>query len=250
MRAFSVAVAVALFLTACGGADDDGDGEPSDARRSVTSGSPTVEQDVAADQAIAEAAVLTLDDMPPGWTSEAAGEDDASEERESRTRMARCVGDYETLYVDAHPDAESDDFTSPDDAEVSVDVRVAHSEEWLVEACEVFSTDRFRECALEELQNELGGEMQEVTVGDISLDPLSFAPVGDEVTVYRMTIPISADGFDVEMVGDVVAARVGRGMVWLSAFSLPAQRPLGVEELRGSLEIAADRLSRGLASAS
>lgn len=246
---------LAVALTGCGGNEDEkatGDDRPDtsatpDSPPSITDDSTAASSDpspdVAADQAIVDASVLTLKDMPAGWTAQAP--DDEDENVEGKTKIAKCVGlDYDDLYNDTNPSAESDEFTSPEEKEVSVEVGLSATEEWMTNAFEIFSSSKFRECVVSSLEEDFESE-DGVEVGEISINEMSFNPIGDEVSAFRMTMPLSSDGFDFEVIGDYVVVRIGRGQVVLSTFSLGS--PLSVEEAEGFARLSVDRLAKGLA---
>lgn len=243
------AVLVALALSACGngddGKDDDGD-DPKKASSSSAAPTPTDEGPAvdAEDQAIVDAAVVTIKDMPSGWTADAADDDD--DDKAARAEIAACVGvAYDELYDDTNAEAKSDDFTSPDDDEVSIKVGLAPTEEWMVHAFGIASGAKYRECALEAIEKDM--ESQDgLEIGDVSLSQLSVDQLGDEALGYRVTVPVSADGDTIDVIADVVVTRVGRGQVQVSTVSYGA--PMSTDELAGFARISLDRLQAGLAT--
>lgn len=243
----AAALALALALTSCAGNDDTttagNDGPDSTAATASPTPEPTPEptQDVAADQKIVDAAVLTLRDVPAGWTSKPPEDDD---DDSGKAKIAKCVGhDYDELYNDAYPTAESDTFISPNDNEMSVEVGLAPTEEWLVNAFEITRSTRFRDCLLKNLEAELQSN-GDVEVGDLSVNEMSFNPIGDDVMAFRVNMPLSAEGFTITAVADFVLVRVDRGQVAFTAFSLDS--PMPVEDLERYTTVSVNRLGTGL----
>ena len=251
-----------LVLSACGGGDSDergddgqsqGASEPADRDTDTSAAEPseTPENDSApdpADRAIAETALLTLQDFPAGW--EAAPGEEGGEDRAGRERIAACVGvEYDKLYDDANIEAESPTFTSQDDSEVDHRVSLAGDEASMSEAFKIASTPAFRECAAEGVREAVGESSEEsgdeVSVGEISLNELSVGSFGDQTVAYRVTIPIEVEGFSLEVTLEVAIVRVGRGQSSVTATSFGSG--ISTEELAEFVGIATQRLEDALA---
>ena len=202
------------------------------------------------DQAIADAALLTLKDFPAGW--EAASPEGDEDDREGQEKIAECVGvEYDELYDDTNAEATSPDFTNDMDEEVSVEVSVG-DEDRAKRAFEIAAQPEFRECLAEGMNDEIQANADEdgangVEVGDATLNELSFPALGDESLAFRMTIPISASGMDFDAVIDFVGVRVGRAQTQLTSFGVGTQLP--TDEFVRYTKLAVKRLESELARA-
>ena len=176
---------------------------------------------------IAEASLLTLDDFPSGWEAVPTNEADEQDSEKSREAIAECMGvDYEALYSDGSGRAQSPDFTSEYDEEVSVSVTVYDDVASAEEPFDLGSSAEFRDCSadvagesIEEAADEAG---EDAEIGDISLNEISFDDFGDETSAFRATIPISVQGFEVEALLDAVFVRVDRAIISISSSLLRA----------------------------
>lgn len=262
MRRFHLAalsLALSVSLTACSDDKDDDKGrsdstpsasqtasDPASSPASDTSEQGVPEQDVVADQEIVDDAVLTIDDMPPGWQAEAPDDDDDDDESGDQ-ELADCMRiDVEELNDDDNVSAESDEFTSPDDAQISSEVSLAADEESSTKSFELAGRPEFRDCMAAELEEELADD-DEVEVGDITIDEVSFEQLGDETVAFRVNLPMSLQGMNFNASMDFVMVRVGRGSVLLSGLGIGS--PLDSDELAGYAEICVERLRTGLDAA-
>lgn len=262
-RRLAVPLVASLFLlTACGGENDDGADDrdvsqgvetsesadsPSDATPETPSQTPTESaSDTEADQAIAEAALLTLQDFPAGWEAAPPAEND-EEDRPGRERIADCVGvDYEQLYDEENTEADSPTFIAENDNEVSQTVSLASDEADMVEVFEIGSTQTFLECAGESIKDSVAEEGEDgVSVGEVTVNQLTVGSFGDETLAYRVTVPIEAEGFNIDVKLETALVRVGRAQVNISTTSLISEVP--TSDLVGYLEVATKRLEEALA---
>ncbi|WP_235737740.1 hypothetical protein [Nocardioides alcanivorans] len=211
--------------------------------------SPTLRADVEPnfeDQKIAETALLQLSDFPAGWEAQPAKDEDDDDD-EGKKEIATCVGvPYDQLYDDSNATANSPDFTSPDDVEISNTVGVAGDETWLAEAFEVTSRPEYRNCMAKSMQKvmEDGAEDEDLELGEVTVNELSFEQHGDESVAFRVTMPIESSGFSFEYVGDFVIVRIGRGQVVTTAFSLGGT--VDAEDLNGYVQLGVSRLQDAL----
>jgi hypothetical protein len=202
-------------------------------------------QDVAADAAAAEASLLTLSDFPAGW-SEVPAEDEDDSFEEMNERQRECLGtDADVLNEEV--EARTGDFTNPDDdSAVTQVVSLAPS----VEMAEAYmaggSADGVAACltavyregfaeAVKDAEEMRGAELGEITVG-----ALNVGEIGEESFAYRVTVPVSIQGFTVDIVADLVAVRVGRSV---SGLTFRAQfDPTPTERITEYSALAASRL--------
>lgn len=256
-RTVLIFAACALLVAGCG--DDDttttGDTTAETPEQPEETSAPEDEpddeepdDDSEDDQAIADGALLTLSDFPSGWTEKTDDDDrDEAKEEEQERAIAECLGvDYERLYGD-DISAESPTFVSPDDEEVSNTAGLEDTEEDAIFVMETLASDDAARCFAEVFQKLIEDEEmgEGVEVGAVSFDRLSLRDdLGDESNGFRVTIPIAADGMEVDAYLDVAVARVGRGGITVQTFSMFT--PFDTAELERYTELAADRLRDGL----
>lgn len=243
----AVLFVLAVLLTGCGREDEAADSSrPDEGGQSEAENDDDVQAPSPADQAVAEAALLTLDDFPAGWEAQPADEDE--EDEETQRRIAECVGvAYEDLYQgDSSATADSQKFVSTDDSEVSNSVNVGADEDWAANAFEIASRPEFRECTIDETRKAIdeAAEEEDLEVGELSLNEISFDDYGDDTLAFRLTIPLEVQGLSLEATGDFVLVRVGRALTTVTTFS--TETPFDVETLSEFTRIATDRLTEEL----
>ncbi len=202
-------------------------------------------QDVAADAAAAEAALLTLSDFPAGW-SEVPDEEDTSNQK-LLDRVYECLGPDAVEMFNSETEARTGNFTDPDD-ESSVNQTVALAP--TLESAEAYiagaSASGVAECLTtvyrEEIPALLSGEGMpaDVEVGEITVGALNVGEIGQGTFAYRITAPVSSQGFTVDIVTDFVAVRAGRsvsGLNFQSTFD-----PTPIERITEYTTLAASRL--------
>lgn len=257
--AIGLAVGALLLLAACGG---NGDGAPSAGvtddgsvrEEAELTPTPTVDpiEFSAAAQEAAELAVLTLDDFPPGWTREPAEDDGADDETD-----LKLSEECEILNQDSFPgeiaSAESDDFTGPDDQEVSSGAAVFLTEDAAQDALDEFESaiqrcrselrDEFERLAREGFEEGAGGVV-ELSALDASLSDLSF-PLGKSSAAFRVTVAGSVGELTFELSADFVIFREGK---MLGGFIFLALGRPGIEEEQRLAELTAGKLEQANAS--
>lgn len=250
-----------FFLTACGGNGDSGpddrdlsasaeanpsEGSSSEPATETASPAPTEPAvDVEADKAVAEAALLTLQDFPAGW--EAAPPDEGDEDdRSSREDIADCVGvDYDQLYDEENVEANSPTFTAENDNEVEHKVSLAADEADMVEVFEIAGSAKFLECAGQSVKDAIADAAEDgVSFGDVTVNQLSVGSFGDETLAYRVTVPVEAEGLSFDLKLETAIVRVGRGQVNITTTSLFSEVP--TSELAGYVDVATKRLQETL----
>lgn len=205
-----------LFMVVVASCGDDDDAQPSNTTesepRATSSGS---EASRAEDLAIAESAVLMIEDFPPGW--EEGPVEPPSDNPEVEAGIAECLGvPVDELYPD-NPQATSPTFTSPQDEEVSSWVTVTPSPEDAQQALERLSGDAVPGCYAQAaeglvMQSMLSSDdvLEGLNIGDVTFNRLSTDRIGDESIAFRTTIPFEYQGFESQAELDIVLARVGR----------------------------------------
>lgn len=239
-RGTTAIIVVGLTLVGCGGGSDGDE-------------ATTTEQPAdPADLAIAEAALLRLSDFPSGWSEVPDTEEEVSDElNDAQLELAACFGSETESLLDFSPaNAETGDFTSPDDDVVSNTVSVsdqAAAEDFM----DRYGADGVAECLTEASAkvvevgfSETDDVPDDLTLGTVTVGRLNLTPVGDELVAYRITIPLSAGGLQVEVYLDLIAVRVERGVSGISVESLVF--PMNASEIEEYVAIAAERLASAL----
>ncbi len=195
--------------------------------------SQTPQQSTQADEAIAHAALLRLSDLPVGWT---AAPDDSSD--------AHCpaIDDAEQ-----HPHEESLRFDGGGDQAAQHEAIVLATEEEADATLQALVSQDTLDCIAEQTEQTIRQQASAATqVGDVTAAQLNVSASGDRTAAARVTIPVTANGLDVEVYEDFVFSRVDRG---LSLIALIAQGSQPDDALRAQLtERGAARMRRALGS--
>ena len=210
-------VVALVLLGACSDSDDSDDDAGREETTTTDSEGNTGDPE---HQAIADAAVLTLDDMPTGW--EAAPPEDEeqqeAEEDDADQAMADCLDiDVSELQGDS-PTADSR-FVNSDDEQVSSEVTVAASETEVQAGIDRIRDEAGQSCFLEVIQyiaQDSFASDGDIEVGEATFNELSFEDLGDDSIAFRLTVPISSQGIDVDLYVDYVLVRKGRAGVQTS----------------------------------
>ncbi|MBO9522773.1 MAG: hypothetical protein J7518_14670 [Nocardioidaceae bacterium] len=235
-KAAAVLVVLAALVSGCG----------SEGPKSSGSGPTTpVEKADPADVAIAKGSLLVLADLPSGWEATTLGDED--EDKKARHHIATCMGvAYEDLYAkSSEATAHSKTFESEDDDEISNNVVVTEDEARAKSIFALISSEKYRACALTEVKAGIKKNIDDdVKLGTISLNEVSFDEYGDETTAFRVTANLETQGTSVEVALDYVAVRVGRAATTVTAQA--SFSPFGTDELSTYVKIATDRLTAQL----
>jgi len=213
LRSASILIVPLLVLSACGGggAENDATSDPDNAA--------TIEVDPA-DQKIAEESLLVLKDFPSGWEAADAEQEDDTD-RQQKEKIAKCAGvDYGELY-DLGAKAQSQDFTSEYDETVSSTASLAADESTMKRAIEIGASAEFRKCSAEGVSDAAAANLKEsgedAKIGKVTVNELSFDSFGDEINAFRVTVPITVQGFEVEATADIIQGAMIRTCGWPSA---------------------------------
>ena len=250
MRRLLAATLALSLVAACGGSDGESEPSATDAATELTTpveddapvATDAPAQDVDADAAAAEAALLTLSDFPAGW-SEAP--DTADEElREGTTE---CFGPDAVELRNGEAQASTSVFADPqDESRVDQTVTVAPTLESAEAYMAAASADGVAECLTtvfrERLPEVLAGDeaTQSVEVGEVVVGALNVGPIGEETFAYRITSPLTNQGLSVDVVLDFVSVRVGRSAAGINFVSQGDPQP--IERITEYTTLAASRL--------
>jgi len=205
MRSAPPILACVVLLAACGGSDERRAATPEAATVTVTA-SPTA--DAEADARLAEQATLVLADMPADWTEEGrnTGDDDsecegfkfAQDDQTAQGSAPRFKGGPATHVLNRV-------YLFPDEPKAA-QVKDAMGDPSTTPGC-------FGESLAQALADENGIEIGKVNAEqlDLRMDLGDDAAAASRITIALQSKPISS-----QMVVDLVAIRVGRGMSLLA----------------------------------
>jgi len=196
------------------------------------------------DQPIAEAALLTIDDVPTGWT-ESAVPDEGDDVAAARQEVRDCYGSGPSGPIDiGGAQAGTGQFESPDDESVKHDVAIGDEQGAMDLMASLADDSAFPEL----LQLALDAANQDFELTDVTVGRLSVAPAGDEVVAYRVDITVMAGDESVDVFSDLVVVRVGRG---LSALQFQSSLlPFSATDIDDYVALTTDRLREALADGS
>ncbi|MGB0112434.1 MAG: hypothetical protein WBP59_04385 [Ilumatobacteraceae bacterium] len=266
LRLASVALAATLLIAACGSDDDastdttvaaaedttpattpettpettDTTEAPATTDGASETTEPTETQDVEADTAAAQAALLTIADLPEGWTEAAAGA-----ESEINARLAECAEIDSVTSADAS--ASTGYFTSADGGLVmsqSIGVQPTEQDARMVVA--FVATPAVPDC-IAAAYTELGAAAlspgaiaDDAEIGEVTAARLAVGSAGDATQAIRVVIPVTTAGVASQVTVDHVLTRTGRSVSIVAFEGLVAETPVEtIDELNA---VAASRL--------
>jgi hypothetical protein len=249
------ALIAASALSACGGSSSAGDDtNPSGGTQPAATTAAGGFDKVAATRT-AKAALLTLDDLPDGWTAEPSDASDADDEAVN-SQLADCLGVDADFFAGSGPDkveVKSDDFSSPNDGAsggVSQSVNVETTER-MTNDFSVINSPKLTGC-LETvygafLKQEFAEDPQTkgAEVGDVTATRSNIPTYGDESTGIAIKVPFSIGTTDAEVDLDMIFVRVGNvgaQLVFENTF-----KPFDTETAAGITSKAAAKLSQAAA---
>jgi hypothetical protein len=281
LAVLGVVAAIALAVGAYfGGADAVGDlfgDDPAPAVTKVEEGTPTAEDedasepestpgseagdaatpapadpaDTAEAQAAADAAVLTLADLPQGWIIAPEDEEDSGDEFDEG--LEECSAEFDEEAVRGElASAEAPSFEGPNGQQVNSSVSVFDTAANAKAALSVID-EAFAACASEFEKLFLDGIQEEMADGegeidwevDVSLEKAPFYHMGQTTFAYQLAGSMSAEGFTFNFALDFAWYGEGRVAGMFTFFSLLG---LGVEEEEPLAKLAAQKLREANAS--
>lgn len=207
-------MAVALLgfgLVGCSSGSDDSSGSPAKE-------DPRSADQLASDRAAATDALLVLRDFPSGWAAE---ERDANDEEgpDLDEETAVCLGVDVPLLADNAVSVKSDTFTK-DEAEVEADISIQATKAEADASVEILTNPKLRSCLQDSFRKSTeyavknpsdGEELPEgFELGEATVADLNFPDIGDDSRTFRLSVPVSAGGLELEVFLDLVFVRVGR----------------------------------------
>jgi len=191
-RASACLLTVVTLATA--GCADEGKGDDSswadDATTQQDPGDQRSDAERQEDEAIAETALLTLDDFPAGW--EAVPAEDGEDDDELVADLAQCLEVDEAELDPDNPTATSPTFTSSNDEAMTAEVSLTPSSGDASRALEILQGDAALGCYAEAIKAEMARDLvvgddvpENVEVGEPTLNRISFESLGDESVAFR-----------------------------------------------------------------
>jgi hypothetical protein len=250
-----LAAAIAASGVGCGGSSGRGTSSSKTTSRAATAASKAVAasyvastaasqptQNVAADRAIGQGALLRLSDFPTGWTAEPN-----ESNPKGAAALASCLGVAPSLLFGKPTRVDSPKFkhSGGDTVEnsVAVEPTTAIAKEWIA----AYKQERAASCLETAITTKLKESAAEVTYGKATVAPMSFPSYGEELVAYRITVPAKGEGTSIDIYLDGVLMRVGRGHTSLDfTSSLTPSESVQEEHLTS---VTAGRLQQALAAA-
>jgi hypothetical protein len=217
-RAPLAAAACALITAAC--ASNTSTTTSSSAASSTSSS--TVSQDVAADKALAQAALLKLSDFPTGWTSLPSTSNQGSPAVEKQ--LISCLHVSPQFLDSNNPtNVDSPDFSDPNNNTASNSVTYGASASTVHSQFAVLTSTAFAPCVQQAVKTEIAYALQHpsnpsdtvpsgLTFGSPTVAQMSFPTLGDQTVAYRVTVPIMYQGLSPDAYFDFVAIQKGRAV--------------------------------------
>ena len=243
MRSAWVASFLAAVLVAAGCAQED------DAHRLRSLDVTASPAQAAADEALADSTLLTLDDFPARWRALPRPEE-ITLGRQEKADLARCLGADSDVFDLDLPHAGTPTFVSPAGDTVTARVSLAADDTGSRRSIEVLRRTAAPDCYAEAAFQAAGafepdGAPAGVEVGTVSAVPIPYADFGNTTVAWRMSVPITAGREHANMYLDTVVVRVGRALI---SFSFQSQiRPYDRDQSEHVVSILVERVTEAVA---
>jgi hypothetical protein len=168
-----------------------------------------------ADEAIVDAGVLTIDDLPSGWTESASDSDSDSDSELSMARYgkecARLQKTADTLRSARTAHGESPDFEQGSNTEISNTITTYPAAAQTKAALAFFQQSAIPRCLQKGAQAELDARAKATDATfRVAFRRLSVPEVGDKSIGYSMKITVKSRGRTAHLVADYQLVLVGR----------------------------------------
>jgi hypothetical protein len=168
------------------------------------------------DQAVVEAALVTLDDLPPGWEGSPA--DDLSDAEFDAPECGAIADLGERLDAAETARARSDAFGNEiEGRQIQQNVAAVDDADLLTEFLGQFEDRALARACLDAIltasvRRQLEANPSVVTIDEIrtTVNPLSVPAVGDQSTGYQVQIELTVNGESRTVYAEFVLVRVGR----------------------------------------
>jgi len=232
----AAAAAALIGAGGCGGSSSTTSSEPTASKPTqppTTATEPAAPQvDKQADQRVADRSRLRLSDLPAGWTQS---------DQDSAGKAATCDS-VKQVKGTTTARSESPQFDEEQSSYAASFTYLLADEAAAHNAYAALSSMDTRVCMGEKLGEGLKslpeaksagpGKSAEIEVGTPTTAQLSAEPLGDERSAARITVPLKAEGLDINGYFDLTFTRTGRGVSMLYTASVLSPFSAG---LRGRL---------------
>lgn len=225
-RFLSMAVLAALVAAACGAGS----------AVSVTSDAPSgqiAQAPTANDQAIADRAVLTLGDLPPGWATAEVDDSDADDMR----GIEACVDIVAAMDADNETGLSETVAFADDESDVETEVAVFATEAEAMQLVATWNQTSTPAC-LQALFEDFAAEdedFEELDGLEFAMEQLPVESLGDQRVVWEAKVTFLVEGFEVEVFVTAYTVRVGRAVVTLDAIGIFAPVPGSAEYVQATI---------------
>ena len=184
--------------------------------------SSAVSQDVAADKALAQAALLKLSDFPTGWTSTPSTSNQGSQAIDKQ--LMSCLHVSPQFLDSNNPtNVDSPDFSDANGNTASNSVTYEASASTVQSQFAILTSSTFVPCVQAAVNAEILYAIQHpsnpsdtvpsgLTFGNPTVAQMSFPTLGDQTVAYRVTVPIMYQGLSPDAYVDFVAIQKGRAV--------------------------------------
>jgi hypothetical protein len=221
VRTLAVAALLAFACAGCGGGSSNSEagtgqtpsGPPTPTGSSSPSGTPFP---TAAAQSAANAAVLSISDLPAGWST-SKDESDDSESTEFQKQLADCLGAPTSIINgdEAAAHVETPDFDSPDGSITVSETLSVDRTERTKQVFAILHKSNFTDCMTDALGAYMkkafadsdDPDLQSVKLGDLEVGQLSAGQYADDTVALRATVPVEVSGISTSVYLDVLYVR-------------------------------------------
>ena len=248
VRRLALVAAAVLAMAACSDSDDDTADTTAPATVPPTTAAPTTTttEPSVSDAELAQSALLTIDDMPTGWTETPHDPADDADDDENMQRISDCSGLDADLIGDGvlgDSKAKSPDFDSPDQsASVKQTMGLAPDVETATAAIAAIGHDALPPCYEEAMRASFAEaatttDPTETIAGGITLTDISMTRVdppvavtADEVVWLKAAATLDYQGQQLDIFLDLVFTRTGRVLSQLEFDGTTAEFPADLLE--------------------
>ena len=191
---------------------------------STTSPSSGPQQNVAADKALAQMAILKLSDFPAGWTSNPS-QSSSSGDQQFGNDLDTCLHTSESILrtngSPASADSPEFDDSNANTAESAVQYRASTANAQAV--MKIVQQTNFPSCMTTAISKVITSAIQNpstgstlpagASVGSVTFAAMSFPTYADASKAFRLTIPITYSGLTLSAYFDLILVEKGRVVV-------------------------------------
>jgi hypothetical protein len=235
-------LATATVTTVVGCSSSDPAPTAASSSSTSTTSTPPTTQDEEADEALAEDAVLTADEVPGGPWIEGDPRTSSSDPGLDCDEMAE-ESEYFNENAAGAPGAKAPELTDEaTEAELQLDVNIVATDEIADTVAGFFADERFAGC-LEQRLLDQASTSSSTTISDAVIEPLDVGSFGDSASAWSVSFTVEQGSQTAEISGVVAFVQVGRGF---ANVSIVGPTPITADDVEPILEAAADKLEAAL----